>query len=72
MGVRVSREAVKEVQDPVTQSPTRLVPRPVSQHTGKDSQQERGHEVQAPVPCERASREQKQRSGYRKTYLVRE
>jgi hypothetical protein len=72
VGVRISRDTVDEVQDPGTLPPARLVPYPVSQHTGKDSQEERGQEAQVPVPCERPGRKQKQRSGYWETYLVRE
>jgi len=73
VGVRVSRgEAVDEMQDLGTPPPTRLVPHPVSQHAGDDSQEERRREAQVPVPCERPGRNQKQGAGYRETYLVRE
>jgi hypothetical protein len=72
VGVRVSREVVNEVQDPVTQSPTRFVPHPVSQHTGSDSQSERRNEAQLSGGCERPGRNQKQRRRYRQPYLVRE
>jgi hypothetical protein len=74
VGVRVSvsREAMNEVQDLVTLPPTRLVPHPVSQHTGSDSQSERRNEAQLPGGGERSGRKQKQRSRYRQTYLVRE
>jgi hypothetical protein len=52
MGVRVSRgEAVDEVQDLVTPPPPRLIPHPVSQHTGNNSQEKRMREAQVPVPC---------------------
>jgi len=72
MGVRVSREAVNEVQNLVSPAPTRLIPHPVGQHTGSDGQTERGDEAQLPGGCERPGSKQKQRSRYRQTYLVRE
>ena len=39
------------MQDLVTPPPTRLVPHPVSQHTGKDSKNERRREAKLPVPA---------------------
>jgi hypothetical protein len=72
VGVRVSREAVNEVQDLVTPPSTRLVPHPVSQNTGSDSQSECRNEAQLPGGGERPGRKQKQRSRYRQPYLVRE
>ena len=72
MGGRVSREAVNKVQDLVSPPPARLVPHPVGQHTGNDGQTERGDEAQLPGGCERPGSNQKQRSRYRQTYLVRE
>src|SRR5271157_2595503 len=62
VGIRVSREAVNKMQDLVTSLPTRLVPQPVSQNTGSDSQTERGDHAQLPGGCERPGRKQKQRS----------
>jgi hypothetical protein len=72
MGVRVSREAVKEVQNLVTALPTRLVPHPISQHTGSDSQSECRNQAQLSGGGKRPGRKQEQRSRYRQTYLVRE
>src|SRR5208283_5872671 len=65
MGARVSCEAVNEVQDLVTPAPTRLVPHPVGQHTGSNSQTERGDEVQLSGCGESPGGEQKQRSRHR-------
>jgi hypothetical protein len=72
MRVRVSRESVNEVQDLISPTPTSLVPNPIGQHAGNDGQRERGDETQSPPCCKRAGRKQKQGSGYRQTYLVRE
>jgi hypothetical protein len=67
VGIRISREAVNEVQDFVPPPPTRLIPHPVSQNTGYDGQTERRDETQLPGNCERPYRKQKQRSRYRQT-----
>jgi hypothetical protein len=67
VSVRISREAVNEVQDFVTPPPTRLIPHLVSQNTGYDRQTELGDEAQLPGNCERPDRKQKQRSRYRQT-----
>ena len=59
--VRVSREAVNEVQNLLTPSSTSLVPHPISQDTGNDSQTERRDEAQLPARGQRPSRKEKQR-----------
>src|SRR6516164_434142 len=69
-GVRVWREAMNEVQDPVAPPATRLVPDPIRQHTGSDGETERGDQAQLPGGCERPGRNQKQRRRYRQTYLA--
>ncbi len=72
MDVRVSPEAVNEVQDLVTPAPARLIPHPVGQHTGTDRQSERGDEDQLPGGCEGTGSKQKERRRYRQTYLAGE
>jgi len=60
--VRVSRESMQEVQYLVTLVTTCLVPNPVSQHAGDDSETHCGKDVQLPSRHERPGRQQKRRS----------
>jgi hypothetical protein len=71
-GVRIWREAMNEVQNPIAPPPTRLEPRPVGYYTGTDSQTESGDEAQTPGGCQSPGRNQKHRSRYRQTQLVHE
>ena len=70
--LRIWRETVNEVQDPVAPCPPCLIPQPVSQDTSSHSQTERGEEAQLPGRCKGSSRNQKPRRRYGQTYLTRE
>ena len=69
--VRISRESMEEVQQLVTPATTCLVPNPVSQNTGNDSETHPGEGAQLPCRHERPGRQQKRRFWYREPYLVR-
>ena len=61
-----------EVQHLVTAPTTRLVPNPVSQYTGHDGREtDHGEDAQLPRRRERPGRQQKQRSRYGESNLVR-
>jgi len=71
VGVRVSREAVDEVQDLITPPPPCLVPHPVRQNTANHSQGESRDKAQLPGGYQRSDRKQNERPRERHTNLVR-
>jgi hypothetical protein len=70
-GLRIWREKVNEVQDPVAPRPTRLIPQPVRQNTGSGRQTQRGDEAHLPGSCERPGRKLKTRRRHGQAYLTR-
>src|SRR5579864_1753752 len=70
--VRVEREAINEVQDPVTPPSTSFVPHHVGQQTGNDGEPESDGQRHPSGACKRASSNENQNRRYWQPHLARE